>query len=309
MKKLLVLPAMLLCLLLALPLTAFAETCTDAGQNISFSLPEGWTRYTEAESDSKPYVFKKDASEKGTYFSYSKLDLFSTLSAEAQSEYSREDLDNSTFTVEEFKAMFEENLDTISGLEVTKATVAENDFFKATFKQSLGSGSEDVILYAHIFNGYVTYYRYETLEDTVDAAEAESIIETVQFNNETKKNKTKTDAEKEITDTAKEIGSGILGKVIWFVVIGGILVVVRLIVAKKGAKKSQATFENSANQNNVFTAVPAPAEPEAPVQEAPVAQPPAEQYEMPDRPAVNPWEEQPGAYVPQQDTEKTENEE
>jgi len=305
MKKLLVLPALVLCLLFAAPFTAFAEDCSDDALNITFSVPEGWSRFTEAETESKLFVFKKDASEKGTYFSYSKFDLYSALDAEAQAKYTREKLDNSTFTLEEFKAMFEENLQQITDLEAVEATVAENDFFKLTFTQ----GDELVILYAHIYDGYVTYYRYETYEETIDSADAEAIIETVKFNSEIKKNKTQTDSEKELKDTGKEIASGILGKVIWVVVVGGVLVLVRLIVAKKGAKKSQATFENSANQNNVFTAVPTPAEPEAPAEEAQPEQPPVQQSEMPDRPAVNPWEEQPGAYVPPQDTEKTENEE
>lgn len=267
MKKLVLLPVLLLCFLLALPMNALAtEDCLDEELNIAFTMPDGWTRYSDAETTDKKFVFKKDSSEKGTYFSYTIMDLYGVMSDSAKEQYKREDIDNSTFTLEEYKALFEENLTPEKGvteLEITQAPVGDNDFFKLTFKQAQSDGSsESVILYTHIYDGYHTYYRYETFEDTADAAEAESIISTVQFNNETKKNKTQTDTEKEIKDTGKEIFSGVIGKIILVVIAGAILALVRIIVAKKGEKKANKTFENSANQNNVFTAVSeTPAEP------------------------------------------------
>ena len=285
MKKLILLPVLVLCLLLALPMNALAtEECLDEELNIAFTMPDGWTRYTEAESTDKKFVFRKDASENGTYFSYTIMDLYGAMSDSFKEQYSRDKIDNSTFTLEEYKALFEENLTAEKGvteLDISQATVADNDFFKLTFKQSQSDGtSENVILYTHIYDGYHTYYRYETFEDTADTAEAEAIIATVKFNNETKKNKTQTDAEKEIKDTGKDILSGVVGKIIWVVAAAVILALVRIIIAKKGAKKADKTFENSANQNNVFVATPAaPAEPEVPAEPAAPAEPevPAEE--------------------------------
>lgn len=289
MKKLLVFPALLLCLLLALPLSAFAATdCTDEELNITFTVPDGWTRFSDAETESKKYVFSKDSSEKGTYFSYSVMDMYAALDESAKEKYTRDDLDNSAFTLEEYKAMFEENLSAdkgVTNLDITQATVGENDFFKLTFNQAQSDGStEGVILYTHIYDGYHTYYRYESYEDTLDAAEAEAIISTVSFNNETGKNKTQTDAEKELKDTGKDVLSGIAKPVIVGVV-AIIIGLLRFIKVKRHEKKNPPLNpeEAAVNQNNVFVATPAaPAEPEAPAAEpVPVEEPAAEPEEAP----------------------------
>lgn len=273
--------AVTLCLLLSVNVFA-AQTVNDLGQNISFEMPDGWTQIPDSEIDSEniKYAFEKDNDEDGTYFVYSVFDLYENVSEEEKEDVERSDINNSTVTVEEYRDIIASDLESdpsISNLNVEKATVGENDYFKVTFNQEYEEGYiEDVVVYAHIYNGYETYFRYETFGE-LNEEDVDSIIGTVSFNGETKSNKTKTDAQKTAENVSKSALTGVLKYVLIVAIPAVIGLVARARVRRKEkkAEKNNPVITNTVQPIPVAQPMPTP-EPtaEAPAQEAqPVNEP------------------------------------
>ena len=267
--------AVALCLILSVNVFA-AQTVNDLGQNISFEMPDGWTQIPDSEIDSENirYAFEKDNDEDGTYFVYSVFDLYENVSEEEKEDVERNDINNSTVTVEEYRDIIASDLESdpsISNLNVEKATVGENDYFKVTFNQEYEEGYiEDVVVYAHIYNGYETYFRYETFGE-LNEEDVDSIIGTVSFNGETKSNKTKTDAQK----TAENVGKSALTGVLKYVLIVAVPAVIGLVARARVRRKEKKAEKNNPVITNTVQPIPV-AQPmttpepmsEAPVQEA-----------------------------------------
>ncbi len=277
MKKISLLSVIAVALCLLLSVNVFAEqTVNDLGQNISFEMPDGWTQIPDSEIDSENvrYAFEKDNDEDGTYFVYSVFDLYENVSEEEKEDVERSDINNSTVTVEEYRDIIASDLESdpsISNLNVEKATVGENDYFKVTFNQEYEEGYiEDVVVYAHIYNGYETYFRYETFGE-LNEEDVDSIIGTVSFNGETKSNKTKTDAQK----TAENVGKSALTGVLKYVLIVAVPAVIGLVARARVRRKEKKAEKNNPVITNTVQPIPV-AQPmttpeptaEAPAQEA-----------------------------------------
>ena len=264
MKKTLISVLLAVLLLSVFTFGAFAEggsVYRDDELQISFTMPDGWSRFSDAETGATKYAFSKDASEKGTYFVYNVVDAYANLSAENQSKFSRSDLNNSVITVEQFKSSMEGELSEengITNLVVEPATVDGKSFFKLNFNQAYDTmGTENVVVYCHIYNGYETFYRYETFESVLDEAEAEAIVSSVIFESEKGSNKTQTDAQKTVTTIGKGIGEKLLSRFIIgaaVVLIGGVFTGIRVKKGKKKGEKAVDVNQNAANYN--YNAIP-----------------------------------------------------
>jgi hypothetical protein len=250
---------MAIILLSSFSVFAFAEgsenTYRDDSLGISFTIPDGWTRYEDFTSDSIKYIFVKDSSEAGTYFVYSVFDLYAAnIEGTGNSEISRQDINNSSMTVEEFKKLMSDELkeeDGITNLTVEAAKVANNSFFKLNFNQDDGSGEiETVVVYCHLYDGYATYYRYETYEPVLDEEDAQSIVSTVVFENEKGSNKTQTDFEKTVKNAGKGIGQRVLVR---FLIGAGAVLVSAIggIGIRRKNKKKGVPVANDPNFNYI----------------------------------------------------------
>ena len=241
-----------------------ATTYRDDYLQISFTIPEGWSRLEEVETGQIKYAFLKDASENGTCFVYSYLDLYSNINDEEKIEVNRKEINNSTVSVEEFRDLMKSELSEdkgITNLSVNPVTVDGKSFFKLVFNQSYDNNeTENVVVYCHIYDGYATYYRYETfdssLDEALDEAEAESIVRTVVFENEKGSNKTKTKSQK----TFEAAGKSVLKRSIEGGIIGLIVTtagVFKGVSIKKNKKKnSQVTEYQNSNDSAFPTTVP-----------------------------------------------------
>lgn len=237
-----------------------ATTYRDDYLQISFTIPEGWSRLEEVETGQIKYAFLKDASENGTCFVYSYLDLYSNINDEEKTEVNRKEINNSTVSVEEFRDLMKSELSEekgITNLSVNPVTVDGKSFFKLVFNQSYDNNeTENVVVYCHIYDGYATYYRYETFDSSLDEAEAESIVRTVVFENEKGSNKTKTKSQK----TFEAAGKSVLKRSIEGGIIGLIVTtagVFKGVSIKKNKKKnSQVTEYQNSNDSAFPTTVP-----------------------------------------------------
>lgn len=245
-------------LMLALPFCAYAEGDVlgykDEEMQISFTMPAGWSRFEAPEGSGIKQAFQKNSSEKGTYYSYIVVDLFDGITDEQRASVKRSDFNNSTLTVEEFKTLVQDNYsekEGITNLTVEAVTVGENSFFKLSFNQEYDTGDvAKVINYCHLYDGYMTHFRYETFEDMLDEAEPQSIAESIVFDNEKGSNKTETKKQKIV----KTAGKGALkggARIIIYALIGMITGGASLIFRKKHAKNEVPLNEN---QNNTYSA-------------------------------------------------------
>ena len=237
-----------------------ATTYRDDYLQISFTIPEGWSRLEEVETGQIKYAFLKDASENGTCFVYSYLDLYSNINDEEKIEVNRKEINNSTVSVEEFRDLMKSELSEdkgITNLSVNPVTVDGKSFFKLVFNQSYDNNeTENVVVYCHIYDGYATYYRYETFDSSLDEAEAESIVRTVVFENEKGSNKTKTKSQK----TFEAAGKSVLKRSIEGGIIGLLVTtagVFKGVSVKKNKKEnSQVTEYQNSNDSAFPTNVP-----------------------------------------------------
>lgn len=244
MKKTIFAIILVILLLSSFSVCVFADVSDgvyrDDNLQISFAIPENWSEAKELEVGRTSFALKKNGDGLGTYFEYSVFDMYDNASEEAKSKFSRSDVNNSTVTVEQFTQIVSkelENDETISNLVINPATVNGKSFFKINFNQNIDGSILQAVTYCHIYNGYITYYRYETFEDTLDEAEAESIVSTVEFENEKGSNKTQTDSQKTVKAIGRSAGKGLI-KGIVIAAITGIGGVMAGIKAKKRAKKN-----------------------------------------------------------------------
>jgi hypothetical protein len=268
MKKTVVSILLALFILSSFSVFAYADegesTYRDDSLQISFTIPDGWTRYSDVEGGQIKYAFYKDSSEEGTFFVYSVVDLYTTLSAEDRDKHDRSDINNSSITIEQFRQLMQDNLTEeqgITNISMDPATVNGKSYFKMNFNQKYENVDdlETVVVYAHIYNGYATYYRYETFEDTLDEAEAEAIVSTVVFENEKGSNKTQTTFEKTTKEIGKSVGMSALKRGLLFAGGAAILAAFGGIGAKsKKKKKGQQINANVdfSGQNIVPQGVP-----------------------------------------------------
>ena len=239
MKKtvLSILAVILLCLM---PFTAFADTepqeFTDAETNVKFTMPAGWTRVQQAETDGMTYAFQKDDDE-NLFLGYSVRDVYENGGDEFKSKYSRSDIDNSIITKEQLErsVVGDASQTGVSDVKAENVTVGEYDFYKLTFKQDMSGTNLNIVVYAHIFNGYAVYFRFQSYAEPPTDEVMLPVMESVVFVGETKSNKTQTDTGK----LAKNIGKGALTGAMKGAIIGGAAAIIGLIVGviRKKARK------------------------------------------------------------------------
>ena len=210
---------MALCLLL-IPFSAFADAepteWTDTTANVTFSVPAGWSRVSKAETDSVKYAFQKDGDEKQQFLGYSVIDLYEGRDESFKAAYKRSDVNNSMMTAEEFEKQIIGNADEsgIKDPKVESKTVGEYDFFRLTFNQKINDDSSvNVVLYAHIVNGYSVYFRFQTYNGAPDEEDINAVISSVKFADEIKEEKTEPESSdaKEEKKEKDEKKSGIAG--------------------------------------------------------------------------------------------------
>ncbi len=203
MKKVMFSVVLALCLLIT-PFAAFADAepteITDETANVTFTVPSGWSRVSAAETDSIKYAFQKDGDDKQQFLGYSVVDIYEGSDESLKSSYSRSEIDNSIMTAKEFEEkMIGSAADSgITDPKVGSVTVGKYDFFKLTFKQKVSEESTvNVVLYAHIVNGYSVYFRFQTYNGEPDAADIDAVITSVNFADEKEKSETKPSEEAE----------------------------------------------------------------------------------------------------------------
>ncbi len=213
MKKITFSLIIALCLLLT-PFAAFADAepkeYTDDTANVTFTVPAGWSRVSQAETDSILYAFQKDGDEKQQFFGYTVADIYDGSSESFKKENDRSSVNNSIMTKEEFeeKMIGKAEDSGIQNPKVESETVGKYDFFRLTFTQKVSEESTvNVVLYAHIVNGYGVYFRFQTYDGAPDEEDIKAVISSVNFADETGENKIepKTEAEKTTgTNTEKK---------------------------------------------------------------------------------------------------------
>lgn len=254
----------LVCLILCL--SAFsaaagdqATPCKDEETGVSFIVPAGWTRQTISlntikdainqfsfEHDSRTAAGKAQAS-----FVYYSTDCYEKVRDDLPSWYTRSNVNNKIMTVEEFEEFFAgaSNSAFYKDVKTVSERIGDYAYFKLTGRLDTILASGDLVLYAHINNGYLYFFMAWTSGGkesdsgvSIDS-ELRSIMQTVVFHEEKGINSVMTNAQKESSKKSAAI-------FVFFFPIVLIILVILIVrgVIRKARRKKAAALEETFNQ-------------------------------------------------------------
>ncbi|MBE6719156.1 MAG: hypothetical protein E7571_00685 [Ruminococcaceae bacterium] len=252
MKKLLPL-VILLCVCLALPLNAFAATdCTDDEFNVTFTIPDGWSRDTGLENSTIKYFFFDESGNNA--IAYIVADEYANQDEETKKKFDRSELDNSAETIEDFEKTIKTVVPSASNVKTSEKEVGDYSYYKATldYYDEASGLNINMMAYEHLYNGYSFFFAMYGYNGTAcDENVMEEILETVNFKDETGSNKTQTKAQATAKNVGKSFGKGAVKGLIYVLVFGGFSGIAAAIKKRKSKKSQQVqNTENAYYQPN-----------------------------------------------------------
>lgn len=174
----------ILAVLIALPVTAFANTeaflYKDNDTGVEFSVPADWTQ--EALSQEREFLDVKFTSNKdaGSSILYGSTDVWAELSSSERAGFSRSDLNNSIFSLDEIAETIG-----VTQSEVSKVTYGGNEYFEYAQENAFSfsgiSFKTTITALTRFENGYAYTFQFSGDKNNIRYKDFEALLESVTY--------------------------------------------------------------------------------------------------------------------------------
>ena len=250
-RSFLILAAVIICSI-GVCLTAFAsETVSFKDPDVTFEIPDDYTRNTSYETDGiLCNLIKQTGEESYLGFTYNVYNAYDEMDEDVKKVYSRSDFNTSIYEDKKFrdgmlsgmKESLEESLgssgEIVGDLSSDLVTVDANKFMKITYSILYKEANETntVVQFIHVNEGIASYFTFKSTESEISDKDINEILKTVTFENEVEGTTyiSSGDFQKKSTiNDLKSILSSGIGRGILFAIIGAIVAGIAGFIRKR----------------------------------------------------------------------------